>query len=100
MPEILDGPGARLGVALRVKAQAMPLARRSVAVRPEQRAGLDEGEVDVEENRLDSTAPGYTSAGHVYAAGWRLASEGSARRTRAMWARSSSADTTASSSGA
>src|SRR5688500_12838205 len=98
--QVLDGGDARLGIARGIEGQPVALARSPVAVGPEQRPRLDEREVDVEENRFDAMTLGYTSAGHVYAAGWRLASEGSARRTRSMWARSSSAETTASSSGA
>ena len=98
--EVFDRRRAGLRVELGVERQAVARAGLAVALGPEERAGLGEREVDVEEDRLDPTRAFYTSAGHVYAAGWRLASEGRLRRIRSMCARSSSAEMTASSSGA
>src|SRR5262249_9675332 len=64
---------------------------------PDLRPRLDEREVDVEE---DGGGRSYTVAGHRYAPGRRLASDGNRSRTSSSRARSSSAVITDASSGA
>ena len=53
--EVLDRRRARLHVELGVERQAVARAGLAVALGPEERAGLGEREVDVEEDSLDAT---------------------------------------------
>jgi hypothetical protein len=93
--EVQDGSGPRLCVARRVELETVVDTRRPVALRPQQRAGLGEREVDVEENGAQAR---HTWVGHRYAAGRRFASEGSSLRIRSRSGRESSAEITVSSS--
>ena len=51
--EVLDRGRAGGRVPLRVEGEPVALPRLAIALRPEQRTGLGEGEVDVEEDRVD-----------------------------------------------
>jgi hypothetical protein len=51
--EVLDRRGSRLGVEGGIERQPVPLPGRPVALGAQQGAGLREGEVDVEEDRVD-----------------------------------------------
>jgi hypothetical protein len=84
----------RFVVARGVELEPVATANPHVSVRAQFRPGSRDGEVDVEENRSQVVA------GHLYASGLRLASEGKFRRTSSSRARSSSAVITHSSSGA
>ena len=53
--EVLDRRRAGLRVELGIERQAVAGAGLAVALGPEQRAGLGEREVDVEEDRFDAT---------------------------------------------
>src|SRR5262249_26166973 len=70
---VCERPRARLLVERRFEPQAELLAAPAVAVRTELRPRAEEREVDVEEDRANAHA----GAGHLYALGRRLASDGS-----------------------
>src|SRR5439155_523595 len=84
--EQVDEP-RRTGLALacRLQLDAKPPPRPPIALRSKQWPRLGDREVDVEEDRAE---PAHTSAGQRYAAGWRLASDGTLVRTRSRYVRS------------
>ena len=51
--KIEQGRGPRLGIALRVELEAEPPPGVAISLGAEQRPGLRESEVDVEENRFE-----------------------------------------------
>jgi hypothetical protein len=64
MLKTLDGGRTRLGVTGRFEVQPVALSRGSIALRPEERPWLGDGEVDVEEDGPKRPAS-YTPAGHL-----------------------------------
>jgi hypothetical protein len=94
--ERLDGGHARIGVPRGIELEPEPPSHPLVPLGPEVRPGHDEREVDVEED----CAEGHTGDGRRYAAGLRLASDGSRARTSSSRPASSSAVITPPPSGA